>query len=333
MAALNIIQERDAKPLSGVQRPSGVQRVITTGGSAWLALGLVLLAGCSDATGQGDSTAVSSPNPEEGPVADGADARGALPKLKAGMTFTFEGQFLYDQLDKFTIVVVNTTDGQLFAGSTPEDTRYAAIWGHLLWGPRDANLNDEYAKILSFPLFDGKTWDVYEGMTVVARAADVRTPLGSEAGFVIEGTRDHYAISADFAPSIGYLTHFETRSNEALQDSVSMTAIGTATEGTWFETGSDVYAVYNEPPATLDVPPGFDAVIISAGGLGGARAVGGPVAASTPWSWENPSMEETWESVAMEATPGPWVYQALAPADGWVYMRSLPVKWTPLPVE
>ncbi|HVM45266.1 MAG TPA: hypothetical protein VM582_04970, partial [Candidatus Thermoplasmatota archaeon] len=91
-------------------------------------------------------------------------------------------------------------------------------------------------------------------------------------------------------------------------------------------------------PAVLDVPEGYDHVIVSAGGTTGGRVrLDGPGGAS--WSTEFDGAE-AWRHAMLPATPGKWTGIAAGrpfvpeapplPADaplGWSYMHVAPVRW------
>lgn len=311
-----------------------------------LALALIL-AGCVGAS--------ATPPPKPTPMARsdggsaGATSRDALPKnvtapvLPVGRAWTYEGAEFYNEDTKFDVVVARADEkGYLFAAGAEDDLVYNALWGGPWLGERSLSLDSSVVKwhLLDFPLADGKTWTVADGLVATARAADVATPRGTEPGFVIEGKSDRGgSLRAEYAPSIGNVVKYdETWSNGVVGEAWRMTAVKDNAKWVWYELGTPASAGGPDQPAKLDVPAGYDAVIASAGGTQGGRTMlEGPGGAQ--WSYDFQGAE-SWHQATLPATPGSWAGAAAGhpfvpqaptlPAEwpvGWSYLTFAPVKW------
>lgn len=306
----------------------------------------LLLAGCVDAPQAPEAPPAADDDPCAGvvdcpcgPTGEVCGARVDAPDLVPGTAWTYRARSFYDGDADVTIVVASAgPDGYLFAGATPEDVGPSAVWYRDWHGPHGRDLNavqDATFRVFDWPLHDGKTWELLEGMPVTARAADVPTPSGPEPGFVIEGTRDDERgarrFVAQYAPSLGTLTEYLWEVDGAPFYHLELARVGTTASYVWFERGPRVDAEgYGDPSPdalqVLEVPAGASAVLVSAGGDGGRVAVTPPGAA--PWTWEAPSGGESWNPiVAFPATEGRWAVAAAGAAPSWAYAAVQVVTW------
>jgi hypothetical protein len=286
------------------------------------------------------------------PPPSGVNFSAERPQLPIGRSWTYRLSLVYDTAKEVTVVVARQdADGYLFAGASQQDVVGDAMWGRFWHGPHTLDLADkeEGGHPFDFPLHDGKSWAYSRTMNVTAHAAQVSTPGHSERGFAIEGQASDASgntrhIRYEYAPSVGYVTSFTFDVNGNRGMELALTKTGMATGYTWYTAGPAAGAC-NDPlppvpppsvppppsaPATLSVPAGFDAVIVSAGSAGGGRVVIAPPAASAsqPWTFENAG-EERWDSAILPGTEGTWALGTLLPPGnvGFACGRIEAVAW------
>lgn len=310
----------------------------------------LLLTGCmgsSDPDGPARTTpgAPSADTQRGGTFSEEAPANGSVgpPSLVVGTAWTYEGTEFYNEDTTFTVVVAEArADGYLFAAGAEDDLVYEALWRSRWYGPRDASLaRDDGSPILRFPLSEGASWDLFEGLTLTARRADVATPTGTDAGFVIEGSNERVAFHVEYSPRLGAITLYEvTRADGSTRDSLRMTRVAANAPWVWYELGELIVVPNAHEPAAFELAEGFDNLLASAGGHSGSRArVEGPNGASFDASFEG---GETWRNAMLPAAPGRWVGAVAGrpfvdgapelpaePPVGWAYMHLAPVRWLP----
>lgn len=267
----------------------------------------------------------------------------SAPVLPSGRAWTYEGTEFYNEDTKFDVVVLRADEkGYLFGGGAEDDLVYEAVWGGRWYGERTPKLDpaESGRHLLDFPLSDGKSWAYSDdGLTLTARAKEVATPRGLLPGFVIEGRSDAVTMHAEYAPDIGNLVALRVVYADGIvgQD-VRMTQMREGVKGLWYEGGPRA-ATDAANTLTLDVPPGFDAVLVSAGGMkGGRAALAGPTGAH--WQRDFPEEAETWKQGILAADVGRWAGAIegrpfidgapTLPRDtplGWGYMAVGAVKW------
>lgn len=228
--------------------------------------------------------------------------------------------------------------GYLFAGGAPDDLVYDALWQSPWFGERkqDMDRKDWENNVLEFPLHDGKTWTYYGNQTVTATAARVDTPGGETEGFRIEGER----VSYDYSIPLGQIVRWERMyANGQLGESLRLVSVAEGVEPLWYDAGTLVSVFTPQDTSAFEVGSGYDAVIASAGGIKGARAL-----LSAPsgkiWNADFSSTEESWTHGEMAAEPGPWTASVLGrpyidgapptpvePPIGWGAMRARPITW------
>lgn len=306
----------------------------------------LLLPGCLG--GDADAPATpSAPTPTAAAsvrsVPDGASTAAEVAALPVGRAWTYEGVEFYNPETEWTVVVARADeDGYLLAGGSEAEIVYAALWGGRWYGEVDRHLmRSATVRELDLPLHDGKTWEMHEGYALTARAAEIATPLGTMPGFIVEGKGEGEAsFRGEYVPEIGNFVRLkEVWTSGRIGQDVRMTRVADGAKWVWHELGARVETGTPQSPVQLDVPAGFDQVIVSAGGRDGSRAfVQGPGGAQ----WTNEfTAEETWVHAMLPATEGKWaatvagrVFVADAPdlpADppvGWAYVVIAPVKWT-----
>lgn len=265
------------------------------------------------------------------------------PDLAPGRSWTYRAKTLYDARDEITIVVAEkNASGYLFAGARREDVLLPLAWGRFTHGPQDRSLNpvSGEARLLDFPLSEGKSWLFAGNLTVTAHRADVRVPGGSGSGWRIEGGGERATVSYGYAASVGYLTDMDWRVRGAPFVRLELARVGVASTYVWGATGPSVEAgpgTFPEelplaPPAdapaglaALDVPDGFDGLIASVGATGGDVVVAGPHGESWRASFE--AGAERWDTRAFDAPIGRWSVATSSGQDTWSYARLVAVKW------
>lgn len=307
-------------------------------GAAWLVL--LLLAGCVQPEPQPPDPDVGERSGEPFPGAPTANYTVNAPPLHpVGRAWTYRGVQEYDPEPEVTVVVAQANeDGYLFAGAAPKDLVYEALWADPLYGPHDRALvrTDFERKWLSFPLYDGKTWAYTDTMSLTARRASLETFNGTEEGFVIEGSNGAITRRWEYAPALGVIVrHVTTRADGTVIDDYALTSVREGSPWVWYEVAEIGQAVAEEP-ALLEVPEGYDNVILSAGGAeGGHVQVRGPTGET--WSTTFDGAEE-WRHGMLPATPGRWSaaivgepYIEIAPPIdtplGWAMVRFAAVRW------
>jgi hypothetical protein len=270
-------------------------------------------------------------------------ARAEAPDLPVGRAWTYKAEVPWTQDKEITIVVAQkNATGYLFAGATEEDILDPISWGELYFGPQSLNLseNEGNQPILRFPLYDGATWNLGH-LNVTAHLANVSTPAGTEAGFVIEGAEGKRHVRAEYAPSVGYLTSYLFVAGDgATTWRLSLQKMGTASSWVWatrgpiMEIGNDAWPA--DPPSPLpigspagarpfEVPAGYDALVVSVGGTHGRAAIQGPGGASWMPTFDGPM---SWSNQAFPAPEGRWSFALTnATQDGWVFAHAVAVKW------
>ncbi len=276
------------------------------------------------------------------------------PALPVGRSWTYASTLLYDPVEQLTIVVAqNTSEGYLFAGGTKEDVVGDAMWGRFWNGPQDRGLRDSEEGqgflLFDFPLEDGKSWAYSSRTNVTAHEATVQTPTGSERGFRIEGEstdedQNQRLIRYEYAPSIGYLASFHFEFNGEAVDTLSLRSMTSASSYVWYSRGPStghcsagnpdippaIPPPAPSPPAKLEVPAGFDAVLASAGATGGGRVIvtQPATAAAPPWQYENAGAEK-WGATILPAPEGTWTLTGISAAgsNAWACGAIGAVKW------
>lgn len=309
-------------------------------------LACLLLAGClgSPAPAGGAENA-TDPCADTGADCPGGPTRSApeggvvAPDLPLGRAWTYAVASFYEPaFTEMTVVVASKDDaGYLFAGATPDDLGPEAVWGRGWHGERDRGLVGNGWRWIDFPLVDGKTWDLVEGFPLVARAADVRTPTGTEEGFVIDGAKEDERGSrtfhAEYAPSLGAATVTVFETSSGYYERLEMTGVSETSTYAWFELGprAECEGYADDPPVTLaeatplELPEGHDALLVSAGGVGGRGAVASP--AGERWTGEG-GAAESWTTATLPATPGNWALACAGAPDGWYFLAAQAVTWT-----
>lgn len=302
----------------------------------------IALAGCARPdTADPDPPATSVPA-TGGPAAPfvsltppaGATSGGA-PTLPIGRSWTYAYESLYDGDQDITVVVARGSGGgYLFAGKSAEDLSGEVLWGRQWLGPHDSQLmdTDQRSLLFSFPLEHGKSWEYRSGLTVTATAATVATPSGSEPGFVIEGrqSENDIHVRAEYAPSVGYFTSFLWEGGGRVIEKLTLKAQGVSETATWFRPGPSAFADGTTPTVkVLDVPAGFDLVLMSGGAENGGRVALTPPLTSgeTPWTFESEGAE-SWSQTSFEAFEGRWSLSA-ASGQGFAMGTSKAVAWLP----
>lgn len=305
----------------------------------------LLLTGCLSRGGEENGGPVATPTSGEkrlGPEPAAARSETPAPQLAVGRAWTYEGSEFYNEDKRFTVVVASASgDGYLFAGGAEDDLVYEALWWSRWynWHDRDLNRVDWDRPLLKFPLYDGATWSFAEGLTLTARAGKVETPLGEDAGYVIEGASERATVHVEYSPRAQNVVRYHvTLADGSVTQDLRMTSVEDARSWVWYELGPLAAAKNTHEPGVLDVAEGFDHVLVSAGGTTGGRArVDGPGGAT--WSADFTGAE-TWKHAMLPAAPGKWLgsvagrpllddapeLPASAPI-GWAYMHVAPVRW------
>jgi len=306
-------------------------------GLVLLMVPITALAGCLG----GEETPPPGEDPEAGPDAatPPEDPGAGRPVLTPGLAFTFSSDGVYDLLAEWTVVVVPRGDGYLLAGASEDDLVGEIVWDNGFFGAVDADLNRperrDVWRWFDFPLVDGKTWQNGE-RTVVVRAADVRTPSGTEPGFVMRITLETGSIEWEYAPSIGFITSFFVDSRGAVWERFRLERVHSSSSWVWYEAGDRIERAQDTERAAagvFEVPAGFDALALSVGGTPGGRVVvGRPDPRAPTYTWEHPGTEgEDWVGVLLPATPGRWSYATLDPVSaeprGYAWIAAHPVRW------
>ncbi len=298
----------------------------------------IALAGC--VTDDAPSVAAGDSNEATPPPATEQDATGVAmteaPVLPVGRAWTYETTHLYDGDGPITIVVARATPtGYLFAGATTADLVGEVAWGRVWFGERDLGLRllprgpDPLGwKGFDFPLFDGKTWDMGR-YDVTARATSVSTPNGPEDGYRIERTVEDGLVYWDYAPSVGYFTRFHSEYAGVVYADLRLASMSTANAWTWYDLGPRGQSA--ESPggaAQLEVPAGYDAVVISAGASRGGRIDVLPPATSreAPWTFASDT-DEAWAHAVYPAHEGAWTFATSDRNDGFGGVWLQVAKW------
>lgn len=273
------------------------------------------------------------------PDCTGANAsRTPAPDLPLGRTWTYAVESFYEPaFTEMRVVVAEKDDaGYLFAGASPDDLAPAVVWHRGWHGTRDLGLAGGGFRALDFPLFDGKSWEVLDGLAVVALAADVVGPDGTEEGFVIEGTREDdggtTTFRAEYAPSAGALARLVFETAGGYFERLEMTGMSESATYAWFERGAraECQGYVDTPPTSLaaatplEVGEGHDVVLVSAGGVGGRGAVVPPT--GTTWTGEG-GATETWTTATLPATGGRWTLTCAGGPDQWYFVAAQAVTW------
>jgi len=256
-----------------------------------------------------------------------APLRLEAPTLPNGRAWTYHVDGIYNTGGEMTTVVVAKPDGSyLFAGAKESDLVESAVWGARVWqGDMDASINPKGLTRYAWPLQEGASWAYSTTMDVTAHVASVKLPNGSEEmGFAIEGAAGKRFVRYDYAPSVGSFTRFESGDGNGTYQRAKLLRVSEGAKPLWFEPSPSAQAQSGDPPATLVVPAGFDAVLASAGGTGGKAALVPPGGA--PWTWDAEA-KESWSYQSSPATVGPWALAANA-QQGYAYVTAIAVKWT-----
>lgn len=297
---------------------------------------LLLLAGCTAQTPR-----PTNPSTAANPGSDAPIIGVAAPTLPLGRAWTYRASGINDVEPEITIVVAPAQHGYLFAGADEGDLTGQIIWPHPWFGPRDANLNqppDGVArgmKWFDFPLVDGKTWTLWaDGPVATAQAASVLTPKGSEPGFSIAAQDGDQTMEWDYAPSIGFFTHY-LQQGETKSVDLRLHLVDERTTYAWYERGPHQSVEWNggpesRPHGTLVVPAGYDAVLAIAFGDPGVHgAIVPPEGAARTWSFEGDgccSEQDDWTPVLFPATPGNWEL-LMSGEEAYGGMETAAVKW------
>lgn len=275
------------------------------------------------------------------PVAEQVDQ----PDLIVGTTWHYRSELYYDIAKTLNITVAKkTSGGYLFASPSKDDLVGEVTWDRPWYGLQAANLTPiDYrgSRWISFPLFDGKTWefDASRGhpdaggraaRIATARLGAIKTPSGTEEGYAIDVDADQFRFHAEYAPSIGFFTRVESMWRGESHDRLELTGMSRSTEAVWFERGTATYVSDPAAPKTFDLASGYGSVVVSAGSAEGGRdvVVPPPGDGRVPWVYEGRG-KEAWGSVILPATPGTWalVVADSDDCDGCEILQVVPVKW------
>jgi hypothetical protein len=306
---------------------------------------VLLLTGCvaAESAGSGDAPKVKPTGEPRIDDLDDATPFAAAPAHPIGRAWTYDGIQQYNPDMPITVVVAEVRpDGYLFAGLDEGDLVYDVLWWNPLLGPRDAQMKSarDDRTLLAFPLEDGKTWAYGDHLTLTARAATIQVMGRSEEGFVIAGANERVSVLVEYSTALGQLTRrVTTLDGGILLDDHRLVKVEEGRAWTWYERGELVAVGSPAEPAAFDVPAGFDALLVSAGGTDGARAhVQAPSGAAWDASFEG---AESWQNGVLPAQQGTWVASLAGSSDlsasplpppvdapvGWAYMHVAPVKW------
>lgn len=317
--------------------------------AALLAVVLLAIPGCigtedaetpQESDGGGQEQRAPSPAPA-GQDETPASASVPPPSLPVGRTWTYRATQLYSPDPEVKIVVARADEkGYLFAGAAEDDLVHHALWGSEWHGEhgRDLMPPDAWYKSFSWPLSDGKTWEFAEGITVKATAAEIVTPNGRRPGFVIEGGNDRATVRYEYAPDVGYYVRYKQTWGDRVTEELELVRVeDNVTAWLWYELGPLAAATGPEKPGVLDVAAGWDAVLVSVGGVAGGRATIVPPSGSV-WQTEFTATEETWQHAILPSAEGkwaatiqgrPWIDGAPPLPGGWAWMHYAPVRWLP----
>jgi hypothetical protein len=286
----------------------------------------LLAAGCA--------TAPPPPTPTPFPTTPGPTAEPAVPALFPGEAFTYKTSGIYNTGREETLVVASrNASGYLFAGASKEDLYESAVWGREWTGPHTLGFDpvgEDARHLFDFPLAEGKSWAFSKDVTVVAH----KTP----AGYHIQASGGKSTVSYDYDASVGFLSRYHS-SAERPYDAIDLVKASRVTGYAWYVPGPAADAGTGAPApvprgtpapdvATLDVPAGFDAMLLSPGGTSGSVTVTPPGGAQ-PFSWQAAAGGESWAYAALPATEGKWVLAAAPGSDpnGFSFVRAVAVKW------
>lgn len=282
-----------------------------------------------------------------GETTSGNGSQVQAPEPPVGRQWTYEAQGAWNDLGRFHVVLALREDGSyLLAGTEPDDLD-EEVFDRPWHGPVDGDLNPAegttfWDPLFDFPLHDGKTWSWGEDDTVRATAKTLQTPSGPSEGFemVLEGP-EGIDIRWTYAPDVAFLTSFTYELKDTTIMDIELVDVSTAQDWLWFEEGPSASANANpeptDPPiSTLEVPEGYDAVIVSAGVEGGGETtVHPPPSGSTdPWTYEG-SQEEQWTYDILPGHEGTWTLQASRDspppaAEGYAAVGIRAVEWVDL---
>ncbi len=281
-----------------------------------------------------DTAASATAQAEEPPTT--APIGLAAPVLPLGRSWTYAADEFYYGERTITVVVAKVTPtGYLLAASAREQLPPEIAWGDQFWfGERDLDLNrvetaDRSAWIgFDFPLVDGKTWSSGR-WNVTARATQVETPDGVVAGFRMTRDTDRGTVFWEYAPAVAYLTRYYAEFDGVVFTDLKLKQVGRSTEWAWYERGPRASAADTPgEAAVLDVPPGYDAVILSAGAARGGRVsvVLPPTSGAAPWSFTTDA-SETWEHAILPAHEGKWGLVVASEDSAFAGIWAHTVRW------
>lgn len=263
------------------------------------------------------------------------------PTLTQGTAWTYARSGVWDLAKETTVVVAEAdADGYLFAATSKDHLVNAAIWWVDYLGPRGLDLNLEHVEepVMSWPLFDGKTWQTH-GVAVSAVADLIETPIGTLPGYRIEGNDGDRFFRATFVPEVGYFTSYAYGMVDGdVYEAIELVSIGTATEAYWFERGPHFSYGTTPLPGSggpnvtvdlFDMPAGYEEIVFVGLGTDGAaaRAQALDPQQGTSWGFEDADGLWDWQVGRVAATPGSWVMNAQKGVDGWAYFEGVPLRW------
>lgn len=262
---------------------------------------------------------------------------------RAGTTWTYAASGAWALSTELSIVAAQDDTGALVFGAPAADQLInSAVWGQYWYGPMGDDLNQKEikTKLLDWPLFDGKTFPL-DDLVMFVVADLVETPLGTLAGYRIEGADNETAVSYTFVPEIGYLTSYSYGSADGTEvwESLELRSVTTSDTAVWHETGDRFSIATGDagvgPSATVDaydVAEGFDEIIFVGLGTTGARAAAqasDPVAGGS-WGFEDAEGYWDWKVGRVSATSGPWILSAASTNEGWASFEGVLVRWVVL---
>lgn len=255
-----------------------------------------------------------------------------------------------------TFVVAKSTGSEYLLLPTDEETAlYDAVFDVSFVGRTSAKdlsgrQGDTAVKFFQFPLSDNLSWTTTwdgEERTITAKAAQVKTPLGSTAGFdlVARNATGADKVRYSFAPSVGWFTRYEFLEGDEVAYTAELARSGHGFVGsplqaearqivmahstTGFTSATSPFTV-NEGETRLAVVWGVGGVAAAWSGflLDGNRTkhdIGGPAS-----YYVNSGAGDV---AVIDASPGPWHYSftyAGAPTVSGFGVILSAVKFTPL---
>lgn len=255
----------------------------------------------------------------------------SAPTLAEGLVWTYELSGASAHADELGVVVARANaSGYLFAGRSPADLPGEVHADRPWLGAQSTDLNptDHPARLLDFPLVDGKTWSWGEA-DVTASRSEVPSLDGPASGFEMTVEDGGLTRTWTYAPEVGYLTSYREASDGTTLVELTLADFGTRSNATWYRSLGSHRVDGAGSPGSVAVGGDADALVLGLAGDRGSQATVSPPATSGM----GPTLYQVRDATGASydrhpPAEGDWQLSSTPPPNGSMQASLTSVAWT-----